>query len=123
MRMRGSSQTPSRSGKRRASNSCPWRHSAPATISAAPMISTPRSGTQTVFRGAFAMHDACAACHLRFEREPGYFIGAIYINYAATAMLSIGGFFLLDAYTGISLTAQLLLWSAFGIGFPLFFYR
>src|SRR5438874_2445283 len=89
----------------------------------AALLACPRCGAHTLFRGFFAMHEACAVCHLVFEREPGYFIGAIYINYAATALLSIGGFLLLDAYTTASLTTQLLVWGAFGIGFPLWFYR
>ena len=69
------------------------------------------------------MHDRCAACHLRFEREPGYFIGAIYINYAVTAVLSVGGFLLLDAYAHLSMVVQIITWTAFGIAFPLCFFR
>lgn len=28
------------------------------------------------------MREACAACGLRFEREPGFFVGAMYVSYA-----------------------------------------
>jgi hypothetical protein len=36
------------------------------------------------------MHDHCPACGLRFEREQGYFLGALYIAYAlATPILSL----------------------------------
>lgn len=28
------------------------------------------------------MYDCCPACDLKFEREPGYFLGAMYISYA-----------------------------------------
>jgi hypothetical protein len=28
------------------------------------------------------MHPSCPACGLRFEREPGYFTGAMYVSYA-----------------------------------------
>jgi hypothetical protein len=28
------------------------------------------------------MHAACPSCGLRFEREPGYFLGAMYYSYA-----------------------------------------
>jgi len=28
------------------------------------------------------MHDCCPACGLRFNREPGYFLGAMYISYS-----------------------------------------
>jgi Protein of unknown function (DUF983) len=27
------------------------------------------------------MHDECPACGLHFNREPGYFLGAMYISY------------------------------------------
>ena len=27
------------------------------------------------------MHERCLACDLKFEREPGYFLGAMYIGY------------------------------------------
>jgi len=86
-------------------------------------LACPRCGARTLFRGAFAMHESCAACHLIFEREPGYFVGAIYINYAVTTLITIAGFLVLDAYTSISLTAQMLGWGAFSIVFPLWFFR
>lgn len=28
------------------------------------------------------MYDTCPVCHLKIEREPGYFVGAMYISYA-----------------------------------------
>jgi hypothetical protein len=27
------------------------------------------------------MFESCSVCHLRYEREPGYFLGAMYISY------------------------------------------
>ena len=83
----------------------------------------PRCGQGPLFRGAFAMHRDCAVCHLVFEREPGYFVGAIYINYAATAAVAIAGFLTLDAWTPLSVTSQVVLWCIFGVTFPLFFFR
>src|ERR1043165_6876459 len=35
----------------------------------------------TMLRGLLSMHDRCPVCGLRFEREPGYFIGAMYVSY------------------------------------------
>lgn len=35
----------------------------------------------SIFRGFPRMHDRCPVCDLRFEREPGYFLGAMYISY------------------------------------------
>ena len=35
-----------------------------------------------VWRGWLAMHERCPVCGLKFEREPGYFLGAMYVSYA-----------------------------------------
>lgn len=83
----------------------------------------PRCGVGPLFRGFFSMYPHCLSCDLTFEREQGYFVGAIYINYAATAIIVIAGFFWLDRFINLSLAQQLILWSGFGIGFPLFFFR
>ncbi len=83
----------------------------------------PRCGAPTLFRGAFSMYPACVNCELKFEREQGYFIGAIYINYGVTAIIMIAGYFWLDHLLQLSLARQLLLWSIFAVNFPLFFFR
>jgi len=36
----------------------------------------------SIFRGFPKMHERCPVCDLRFEREPGYFLGAMYVSYA-----------------------------------------
>lgn len=41
----------------------------------------PRCQRGRIFRGRLAMHAACPACGLRFERESGYFTGAMYVSY------------------------------------------
>jgi hypothetical protein len=44
-----------------------------------------------MFKGLFRMHETCAHCGLKYEREPGYFLGSIYINYGVTAFLLTAG--------------------------------
>ena len=41
----------------------------------------PRCVSGTIFRGRLSMHPTCPVCGLRFEREPGYFTGAMYVSY------------------------------------------
>jgi uncharacterized protein (DUF983 family) len=41
----------------------------------------PRCLRGRVFVGLFRMHEHCPVCGLRFEREPGYFTGAMYLSY------------------------------------------
>ena len=50
-------------------------------------LKCPRCGGAPMFAGLFRMHETCAHCHLKFEREPGYFLGSIYINYGITALI------------------------------------
>ena len=38
------------------------------------------------------MHDYCSGCDERFEREPGQWFGAIYINLGLTLGLVVTGF-------------------------------
>jgi uncharacterized protein (DUF983 family) len=82
----------------------------------------PRCGARSLFRTWFAMHERCAVCGLRFEREQGYFLGAIYINYGVTVVLALLGSFALEYWTQPSLTQELVLWIGFGTAFPVLFF-
>jgi uncharacterized protein (DUF983 family) len=57
---------------------------------------------------AFKMHDTCACCHLKYEMEPGFFYGAMYVSYALTSGIFIVWFFvnhfLMDTTPGILIT-------------------
>lgn len=35
------------------------------------------------------MHTECTVCHLRFEREPGFYYGAMYVSYAFSVALVV----------------------------------
>ncbi|HEX4888033.1 MAG TPA: DUF983 domain-containing protein [Luteibaculaceae bacterium] len=37
------------------------------------------------FAGIFKMFTHCKSCQLQYEREPGYFTGAMYVAYALTS--------------------------------------
>lgn len=39
--------------------------------------------------GFMKMHDQCAVCSLRFELEPGFYYGAMYISYAFNVALLV----------------------------------
>ena len=69
------------------------------------------------------MRPQCLSCKLQFEREQGYFLGAIYINYAVTVTAMLAGFFGLESIARLSLAHQIILWCGFGAVFPLFFFR
>ena len=43
--------------------------------------------TYSIFRGFPKMHERCPVCDLKFEREPGYFLGAMYVSYALALVM------------------------------------
>ena len=69
------------------------------------------------------MHDACAVCGLRYEREPGYFVGAIYVSYAVTVGIAIVTVLVADATIGLGLAAQLAIAVGLCVLLPLLFFR
>jgi uncharacterized protein (DUF983 family) len=85
----------------------------------------PRCGGGPLFpRGAwFTMARQCAVCGLRFERAQGYFVGAIYINYAVTVLIVMTGYLLLWKYTALTIANQLLIWIPVVVAFPIWFFR
>jgi uncharacterized protein (DUF983 family) len=83
----------------------------------------PRCGGTDLFDGWFAMRTACALCGLRFERAQGYFVGAIYLNYALTVTIAVGGYFVLWAWAEPSTVVQFAVWVPFLLVFPLWFFR
>jgi len=83
----------------------------------------PRCGRSPLFTGWFTMHEHCAVCGLVYEREQGYFVGAIYVNYAVTVAIAVGAVLVLDWTIGLTLRAQLALGIALVTLVPLVFFR
>ena len=83
----------------------------------------PRCGAGRLFRGLFRMHDGCGACGLSFRREPGFYLGSIYINYGITVIVTglLYGAIVLGA--GWSNEAALAVCLAVAVLFPILFFR
>ena len=47
----------------------------------------PVCGKGKLFRAWLRMNEKCPHCGAKFEREPGFFLGSIYINYGITALI------------------------------------
>jgi uncharacterized protein (DUF983 family) len=47
----------------------------------------------SIYLGFPGMHDRCVECGLPFNREPGYFLGAMYVSYglALAIIVAFGG--------------------------------
>lgn len=68
----------------------PWvRPSTGELLTRALRLRCPRCGTGRLFRKGYSMHQQCTDCQLNFDRAPGYYLGATYINYGITSVLLI----------------------------------
>ncbi|MCA9052517.1 MAG: DUF983 domain-containing protein [Planctomycetaceae bacterium] len=67
-------------------------------------LKCPRCGEGELFEGWFRMPERCGVCRLKYERAPGYFLGAAYINYGAIALLTTVSFIILRFGFGITTT-------------------
>src|SRR5262245_51751670 len=83
----------------------------------------PRCGKTKMFSGLFHMHESCVACGLKYEREPGYFLGSIYINYGITAFVTSVGWVTLRFVYGIESRWLIAGFAAFCVLFPAVFFR
>ncbi len=78
---------------------------------------------EPLFTGLFHMHRQCPACGYLIEREQGYFVGAIYVNYAITILICLSGYFLTERLIAPGLRTQLIIWGGLCILIPLFSFR
>ncbi len=83
----------------------------------------PRCGGAALYAGWFTMSPCCSVCGFRYEREQGYFVGAIYVNYALTVGVAAGAVLALDWTVGLTLGEQLALGIVLAAFVPLVFFR
>ena len=87
------------------------------------LLRCPACGTGPLFRGWFRMHDACRACGRSFRREPGFYLGSIYINYGITVIVTGALYALLAWGLGTSHEAALAICLVVAVAFPILFFR
>jgi uncharacterized protein (DUF983 family) len=69
------------------------------------------------------MHGWCAACGLRYEQAPGFFVGAIYVNYGLTVAVAGGAVLALDWTVGLTLAQELTIGVVLAALVPVAFFR
>ena len=76
-----------------------------------------------MFRGLFHMQPDCESCGLHYERDPGYFLGSIYVNYGLTALITTAGYLILRLGLGVEGRTLLFVFTGFCLVFPALFFR
>lgn len=84
-------------------------------------LKCPACGRGRLFESLFRMRERCEKCHIRFAREQGYFIGAIYVNVIATESLIFGTYLLMALLVPLASSAIYRVLFALAITLPLLF--
>jgi DNA-directed RNA polymerase subunit RPC12/RpoP len=85
----------------------------------------PNCGGRTLFRPGtlFQVNSECPACGLKIERDEGFFIGSMSLNYGVTLVCFLLPVMLLAYFDVIGTTCAAILAGAGAIFFPALFYR
>jgi len=95
----------------------------PAPLRHALRLRCPRCGEGRLFAGWFRMESRCVRCGLDFRREPGFYLGSIYINYGVTALTTIALYGVLVLGAGLSAEQALGVCLAVAVALPLWLFR
>lgn len=83
----------------------------------------PMCGQGRLFRGWWKFNDRCPKCNADLQREPGFYLGSIYINYGLTTAIVAVAYPLLLFSRTMSNDALLYSSLAFMLLFPVWFFR
>ena len=85
----------------------------------------PNCGGRTLFKAGtfFEVNKACPVCGLKIERDEGFFLGSMSLNYGVTLVCFLTPVMLLAYYKVIGVTVAVILAGLGSIGFPALFYR
>jgi uncharacterized protein (DUF983 family) len=93
------------------------------TLSRGVRLRCPVCGVARVFQTPFRIRHHCPACRALFQREDGFFVGAIMINVVTTEAAVMAAAALLMLIFDASGTLLLTLLFAVGLLFPVAFYH
>lgn len=85
----------------------------------------PNCGGRTLFRpgSLFEVNKECPSCGLKIERDEGFFLGSLSLNYGVTLICFLTPVMLLAYHDVISTTTAVILAGVGAIFFPALFYR
>jgi uncharacterized protein (DUF983 family) len=83
----------------------------------------PVCGQGKLFRGYFRMSAECENCGRIYEREPGFFLGAIYFNYGLTSLVATVMYPVLSLTRVVTSKQALAITLTWVVLFPIWFFR
>lgn len=86
-------------------------------------LACPVCGEGRLFSGWFKMYDNCPVCGFHYEREEGYFTGAMAVNLVFSELLLAAIAIPLALQPWVSIVQMLLIGAALAVLLPILFYR
>lgn len=83
----------------------------------------PVCGKGKIFQGVFKTYERCPVCNFAFEREPGYYTGAIAANLILTELVLTAVAVPVAASRAVSIPVMIVLGATLPILLPLLCYR
>ena len=83
----------------------------------------PVCGKGKIFQGAFKTYERCPVCNFTYEREPGYYTGAIAINLIVTELVIVAVAVPVAASQAVSIPVMVLIGATLPVLLPLLCYR
>lgn len=82
----------------------------------------PNCGNATLLARWLRVHDRCRVCGLRFEKEEGFFLGALVFNYTVTALTMTIPLVVAVYLRLVGMWTALAVAAAWCVAFPFLFY-
>ena len=82
----------------------------------------PYCGGAGIFSGWFELRDRCPSCGVSFDREEGYFLGAMAVNLLVAEGLAVGVVVLLMIFSDLSLLPLEVVGVGLALGLPILFF-
>ncbi len=83
----------------------------------------PVCGKGKIFAGIFKTYERCPVCGFTFEREPGYYTGAMAVNLIITELLLAAIALPVAASQAVSIQVMIAMGATIPILLPVLFYR
>ncbi len=82
----------------------------------------PYCGAPGIFKGWFELRDHCPNCGVSFEREEGYFLGAMLVNLLVAEGITVAIVAILMVYAKLELLPLEIVAIVFAVGLPILFF-
>jgi uncharacterized protein (DUF983 family) len=83
----------------------------------------PACGNASIVKKPFHIRDRCSSCLVRFQREEGFFVGAILINVVSTELVILLAYLMSMVVIGSYYQVVIALLLILALAFPVAFYH